>query len=176
MKRRMRSARAALATLRIPRKVAASGCVRPRFHCAERTTASNPARWEMSTSSRAAPKSCWPSESSTVAMVKTFPRLLCGPGGGGILEVVAGTGVVVTVGGGGGGGAAPVVERVVVPEPVPVAVEAALLLLEEGAAWELFPPPEDTSTAASAPPAASAATAAMAQAFLTRQEATLARE
>ena len=68
----------------------------------------------MSTSDRAEAASCWASESSTTPIVKTFRRSLCGPGGGGIFEVVAGTGEVVAPGGG-GGGAAPVVEPVVVP-------------------------------------------------------------
>src|SRR5438876_10505617 len=124
----------------------------------------------MSTSDRAEAASCWASESSTTPIVKTFLRSLCGPGGGGIFEVVAGTGEVVAVG---GGGAAPVVEPVVVPLEVGC---VAVVPPVEDAGCELFPPPEETITAASAPPAASTATAAMSQAFLTRQEATLARD
>jgi hypothetical protein len=132
-------------------------------------TAPKPALCEMSTSNLAAPGSCWASESSTVPIVNTLLRSLCGPGGGGISEVVAGTGEVVVS----GGAPAPVVVGpVVVPLPVPLGTEAALLP-EEGAGRELFPPPEDTITAASAPPAASTATPAMSQAFLTRPEATL---
>jgi hypothetical protein len=44
----------------------------------------------------------------------------------------------------------------------------------EEAGSELFPSSDDTITAASAPAPASTATAAISQAFLTRQEATLA--
>jgi hypothetical protein len=101
--------------------------------------------------------------------VKTFSRSLCGPGGGGILDVVAGTGEVVAVG---GGGAVPVVEPVVVPAEDVSGVDAVPWV--DGAGSELLPPPDDTITATSAPAPASTATAAMTQAFFTRREATLA--
>jgi hypothetical protein len=127
----------------------------------------------MSTSVFAEPGFCWASESSTTPTVRTLPRELCGPGGGGILDVVAGTGEAVAV-----GGRAPVVERVVVPPEVVPPVEGAVPPpgpVDEAAGWALSSPFEETITAASAPPAASTATAAMSQAFLTRREATLAR-
>jgi hypothetical protein len=108
--------------------------------------------------------------------VKTFVRSLCGPGGGGIREVVAGTGEVVPVG---GGGTPPFVVPVgVVPVEFPWAVEpfgGVPVVTADEPGWAFLSPPEDTITAASAPPPASTATAAMSQAFLTRREATLAR-
>src|SRR2546422_6676826 len=147
---RMWSERAADATLRIPRTTFDSGFVRPRFQFAESTTASKPARWEISTSVWAAAGSCWANESSTTPTVKTRPRWLCGPGGGGILDVVTGTGEVVAV----GGGAAPVVvpwDVVLWGDVVPPVV---MVVPEEEPGCAPLPLPEDTITATSAPVAA----------------------
>jgi hypothetical protein len=83
---------------------------------------------------------------------------------------VAGTGDVVVREGGTAVVVPVVVPPVVVDPLVPVVAPA------EGAGCELFPPPEETMTAATAPAAASTATAAISQAFLTRPEATLARD
>ena len=112
---------------------------------------------------------CWASESSTTPIVKTFSRSLCGPGGGGISEVVAGTGEVAVIGGGG-------TPPVVVPLEDVAWVDALVPVVfpVEGPGSELIPPPEDKITAASAPAPASTATAAMSQSFLTGREATLA--
>ena len=103
--------------------------------------------------------------------MNSFPRALWGPGGGGSFDVVAGTGDVVVVGGGGGG--APAVVAGVV---VPCAVVVGAGLPEVVASCDFLSPPEEMITAASALAAASTATAAMAQAFFTRREATLAAE
>jgi hypothetical protein len=159
--------------LPIPRTTAACGRVRPRTHGAEMTTPPKPARYETLTRNRAEVGSCWASESSTTPMVKAFLRSLCGPGGGGILEVVAGTGEVVAV----GGGSPFVVPLVVAFEVVPSVDDPVVgvpLLLAEAPGCALFSPPEDTITATSAPAPASTATAVISQAFLTRPEATLA--
>jgi hypothetical protein len=108
--------------------------------------------------------------------VKTVRRPLCGLGGGGIFDVVAGTGEVVAV----GVGAVPVVvPLVVLPDVAPfadaVAVEGAVTA-EDEPGCALDPPLDETITATIAPAAARTATIARTRAFFTRPEATLARK
>jgi hypothetical protein len=151
------------ATLRIPRRRVAEGRVCPRVQAADSTTASKPARWEMSTWERAEAGSCWARESSTTPTLKLRRRGLSRPGGGGMAAVVAGTSEDER------GGAT----AVVLPEDVGprVRVELAAALPGPGCA---LPPPEETITAMIAPVTAASARPPRSRAFLTKPEATLA--
>ena len=117
----------------------------------------------MSTWERAETGSCWASESSTTPTVKLLRRGLCGPGGGGMADVVAGTGEVDE------GGAT----EVVAPVEVRLLVEP-VVAEELGAGCALPPPPEETITAMTAPVTAATARPPSSRAFLTKPEATLA--
>src|SRR2546423_8789464 len=157
---------AASPALRMPRSVPGAGAVSPRCQAAEISIASKPAWCERSTCARAEAGFRWASESSTVPTRKLRRRGLPGPGGGGIAAVVVGiSGDVVPV---------VLVPVEVEPEPGDPLVEPELEVPGD-AGSALPPPPEETITPTIAPAAATIATAAISVAFLTRREATLAR-
>src|ERR671935_3328612 len=129
--------RVADATLRKACRLWRRGAVRPRSQTAARTTASNPARCEMSTWSCADAGFCWASASSTTPTRNDRRRGLVGLGGGRAI-VVAGTDVVE-----GGSVAVTAVGVALVETTVVCACE---LTAVEGSA-SLAPPPEETTTA-----------------------------
>src|ERR687887_1161044 len=160
--------RVADATLRKACRLWRRGAVRPRSQTAARTTASNPARCEMSTWRRAEARLCCASESSTTPTTNDRRRRLFADGGGGRAAVVAGTDAVDT--------GSVVVTRVNVPLVDAIVVCACELTADDGSR-SLFvgPPPDETITATIAPASAAIARPTASKAFFTRREATLAR-